>query len=99
MNLICSDNALRALHRILVCTRFQAYENIDVKTIGDVMDAAEYLVSILQNHEGLTEEEGLERFRLYLGDLETRFPGYTDLIVAFDMTPQQKQLVTIDTRK
>ncbi len=90
MSFICSDSALRALHRVLICTRSQAYENCDSRTLGDVMDVAEYLVAILQNHEGLTQEEGLERFRLYLQDLETRFPGYAGLTARFDEEPQKQ---------
>ena len=88
MSLICSDNALRVLHRVLICTRSHAYEGADQKTIGDVMDVAEYLVAILQNHEGLTKEDGLDRFRLCLCDIESRFPGYTGLIAAFDADRQ-----------
>ena len=84
MSLICSDSALRALHRVLICTRSQAYEEADSRAIGEVMDAAEYLVAILQNHEGLTREEGLARFRQSLQDIETRFPGYAGLLAAFD---------------
>jgi len=66
MNLICSANALRALHRVLICTRFEAYEGRDSKTLGDVMDRAEYLVAVLQNHEGRPEAECLAEFRAFL---------------------------------
>ena len=88
MNLICSAKAMHALHRVLVCTRFGSYEGRDPKTLGDVMDVAEYLVAILQNHEGRPEAECLAEFRTYLQDLETRFPGYDGLIAAFDTDPQ-----------
>ena len=77
-----------ALHRVLICTRFEAYEGRDPKTLGDVMDAAEYLVAILQNHEGRPEDECLAEFRAYLHDLEARFPGYSGLVAAFDADPQ-----------
>lgn len=88
MSLICSANALRALHRVLVCTRFEAYESCDSKTLGDVMDVAEYLVALLQNHEGRSESECLTEFRAFLEDLERRFPGYNGLMAAFDNAPQ-----------
>jgi len=92
MSFICSDSALSALHRVLLCTQVQAYDNSDGRTLGDALDIAEYLVAILQNHEGLTLEEGLERFRLYLQDLEARFPGYAGLTATFDAEPQRQLL-------
>ena len=82
--MICSANALEALHRVLVCTRSEAYEGCAPKTPGDVMDSAEYLVALLQNHEGRTEDEALAEFRAVLLDIETRFPGYGGLLAAFD---------------
>ena len=88
MSLICSADALRALHRVLICTRFEAHEGRDSKTLGDVMDTAEYLVSLLQNHEGRSEAECLAEFRVSLQDLEARFPGYGGLVAAFDTDPQ-----------
>lgn len=88
MSLICSANAMRALHRVLVCTRFEAYEGRDPKSLGDVMDTAEYLVAILQNHEGRPEGECLAEFRAFLQELEERFPGYDGLVAAFDTDPQ-----------
>jgi len=91
MSLICSADALRALHRVLVCTRFEAYEGRDSKTLGDVMDVAEYLVALLQNHEGRAESECLADFRAFLQDLETRFPGYDGLVAAFDSDPQTER--------
>ncbi len=92
MSLICSADALRALHRVLVCTRFEAYEGRDSKTLGDVMDVAEYLVALLQNHEGRAESECLADFRAFLQDLETRFPGYDGLVAAFDSDPQTERV-------
>ena len=87
MSLICSANALQALHRVLVCARFEAYEGCAPKTLGDVMDSAEYLVALLQNHEGRTESETLAEFRNVLLDIETRFSGYGGLLAAFDSAP------------
>lgn len=95
MRLICSAEALRALHRLLVCARFEAYEGCDSKTLGDVMEHAEYLVAILQNHEGRTEKECLTEFRAYLCDLETRFPGYEGLLAAFDTEPQAARKISL----
>lgn len=86
MSLICSANALQALHRVLVCTRFEAYEGCTPKTLRDVMDSAEYLVALLQNHEERTEDETLAEFRAVLLDIETRFSGYDGLLAAFDGT-------------
>lgn len=88
MSLICSANALRALHRVLVCSRFEAYEGCKPKTLGDVMESAEYLVALLQNHEGRTGEECLTEFRAVLQDIETRFDGYEGLLSVFDADNQ-----------
>lgn len=88
MSLVCSANTLRALHRVLVCSRFEAYEGCDARMLGDVMDSAEYLVALLQNHEGRTEEECLTEFRTVLQDIETRFAGYEGLLTVFDADTQ-----------
>ncbi len=82
---------MRGLHRVLVCARFEAYEGCAPKTLGDVMDVAEYLVALLQNHEGRTEIDCLSEFRAFLQDLETRFPDYDGLVAAFDNDPQAER--------
>ena len=87
MSLICSANTLRALHRVLVCTRFEAYEGCEAKTLGDVMDSAEYLVALLQNHEGRPEQECLTEFHAVLQDIEARFAGFDGLLAAFEAVP------------
>lgn len=97
MSLICSANALRALHRVLICTRFEAYEGCPSKTLGDVTDSTEYLVALLQNHEGRPEQVCLNEFRSVLADIEARFSGYEGLTAVFDADGQvasEKQLVT-----
>ena len=88
MSLICSAKALRALHRVLICSRFEAYEGRESNTLGDVMDSAEYLVALLQNHEGRPEEECLIEFRAVLQDIEARFNGYKGLLAVFDADTQ-----------
>ena len=88
MSLICSANALRALHRVLVCTRFEAYESCNSKTLGDVTDSTEYLVALLQNHEDRSEQECLYEFRSVLADIESRFAGYEGLTAVFDAEGQ-----------
>ena len=97
MSLICSANALRALHRVLVCTRFEAYEGCNSKTLGDVADSTEYLVALLQNHDDRSEQECLREFRSVLADIEARFSGYGGLTAVFDAGEQavsDKQLAT-----
>lgn len=64
--------------------RAETYEATDAHSLADIMDAAEHLVAILQNHEELTPQEGLERFRLCLQDIEARFSGYRGITAAFD---------------
>ena len=90
---------MRALHRVLVCTRVEAYQGRDPKILGDVIDTAEYLVAVLQNSGGRPEGECLAEFRAFLQELEERFPGYGGLVTAFDTDPQavatqEKQLAT-----
>lgn len=68
----------------MIGTRFAAYNGRTSKEIGDILDVGEYLVAILLNHENLTEDECLARFRLYLEDIETRFDGFSGLVAAFD---------------
>jgi hypothetical protein len=91
MSVICSDSTLRALHRVLVCARFESYAGRDPKTIGDVMDVAEYLVALIRNQEGRSEAECLAEFRLGLQDIETRFAGFEGLVAAFDAGPQARR--------
>lgn len=97
MNSICSDSALNALHKVLIRTRFVAYKGCDSKTIGDVMDLAEYLIVLLQNNEGRTETEVLSVFRQCLQEIEGRFDGFIGLVAAFDeaeMKPQHESRLT-----
>jgi hypothetical protein len=47
MSLICSDSALTALHRVLVCAQAQAYDDLSPELMGEAMNVTEYLVSIL----------------------------------------------------
>ena len=101
MSLICSDSAMRALHRVLICTRVTAYDNRNPQTIGDVMDVAEYLVALLQNHEGRSEADVLAEYRLYLQDIETRFAGYDHLVAVFDearLHESKNRLATVGNR-
>ena len=93
MNLICSVSALSSLQRVLVRTRSVAYGGCASKTVGDIMDTAEYLTAILLNHEGLSEEDALTRFRVHLQDLEDRFEGFTGLVAAFDAERQTRSLI------
>lgn len=84
MNLICSDSALTAVHKVLTRTRSIAYQGCDSNTIGDVMDLAEYLVALLLNHERRTETEALLVFQQCLEEIESRFEGFEGLVAAFD---------------
>ena len=99
MSLICSANALQALHRVLICTRFEAYEGCTPKTLGDVMESTEYLVALLQNHEGRPEKECLAEFRAVLQDIETRFSGFQGLTHAFDENMKRGEGTSEQTRE
>jgi hypothetical protein len=52
MSLICSDSALTALHRVLVCAQAQAYDDLSPELMGEAMNVTEYLVSILPSRFG-----------------------------------------------
>ena len=99
MSLISSANALRALHRVLVCTRFAAYDGADPKMLGDVTDSTEYLVALLQNQENRSEQECLDEFRSVLRDIEVRFFSSEGIVSVFDAEAEPagaKQLALIN---
>ncbi len=92
MNSTSSDNALRALHTALTRVRYLAYTGSDAKQIGRILDAVEYLASIIMRRGETSEEEYLADFRLHLQDIENKFQGFDGLVRVYDegqMTAQK----------
>ena len=79
-----SDNALDAVHRVLIRVRSQAYTGLGSKQIGRILDDAEYLVTIIMRRDEYSEEEYLTDFRLHLEDIENKFSGFQGLVQAYD---------------
>jgi hypothetical protein len=77
-----SRSDLRALHRVLVMTRFLALSSEepakDMKTVATIMDTAEYLVDII------LRDDDRHEFRAHLEDLEHKYEGLRGLVKGFD---------------
>lgn len=64
-------------------TRNRAYDGMESKRIGDLMDNAEYLANLIINDEGRPESEWLSEFRRFLEHIQTTFPGFDDHLLTF----------------
>ena len=73
------NQALQALHRVLVEARFMAYEGQDSTKVADVLDWAELLPRLLAAEEDKTSE-----FRNTLAAIAEADPRFADALSAFD---------------
>ena len=79
-------DALQALHRVLIQTRFLAGTGADSRKVVGLMDDAEYLVTLMTQPENKEE-----RFRLCLEGMEQKYPELAGLTAAFpERTEEQK---------
>jgi hypothetical protein len=73
--------ALRAVHLLLVQTRFAAASGADPQRLARILDVTEYLVALL-----LRDPLDVTTYRRHLEDLEARFPELKALVAVFDET-------------
>jgi hypothetical protein len=71
--------ALRAIHRILVLARLQAYEKADPAELADILDAVEFLPEML-----LRPAEFDDLFRGTLASLADKHPRFPGVLAEFD---------------
>lgn len=73
------DQALQALHRVLIHTRAMGYEGCDPQKIASLLDWAEHLPL----HLGAPQDRTAE-FRSVLADLAEQEPRFRAAVAAFD---------------
>lgn len=74
-----SSKALRAIHFLLIRTRFLAYQTSDCKQVALVLDTTEYLVALL-----LRPGPDAASFRSFLVDIENKVPEISGAASVFD---------------
>lgn len=75
--LTSNTEGLQALHLVLVKARAKAFEDGNSE-LGEVLDAAEYLVTCV-----MSDEDKTEVFRDYLNGLGSQFPEYSGIASNF----------------
>jgi hypothetical protein len=71
--------ALNAIHRILILTRFMAHQNEPTAKIAKILDYAEILPTLISADEDKTEE-----FRIHLQGLASEFSQGIGILQEFD---------------
>ena len=85
MNSNFYDSGIRAIHSIIVCTRFLGYKNSSPQTLASILDHADMLGCMLM--DDFRDYEGWDTvslFRLHLQDIENKFQGFQGLTQTFD---------------
>jgi len=75
-----SDKGLNAIHFMIVRARFHAGIGTESRKAADILDKAEYLLSLYM--KGMDKE-----FRAGLAGLGQRFPEFNALIEEYDREP------------
>lgn len=73
------NNALYALHLILVRARFMSYNKESHEDIATILDYAEQLPRFIA-----VEDDRTDDFRGYLVEIAERYPFYLPALTAFD---------------
>ena len=75
-----TDNKIRALHSVLIRARTQAYCGMDNKTLGRILDDAEYLATRIFAPD--PSEPG--EFRAMLQYIEQQYEGFKAITEVYD---------------
>jgi hypothetical protein len=76
------NNALYALHSILVRARFMAYTSANTQDIAVILDYAEALPRLIAVTDDMTQD-----FRQYIVDIVSRYPECSYILDRFDNSP------------
>jgi hypothetical protein len=79
IDILKQNQALQALHRVLIEARLMAYEGQDSAKMADVLDWAELLPRLLAADEDKTSE-----YRNTLAAIAENYPRFTGALTAFE---------------
>ena len=100
MNLNFLDSGIRAIHRVIIATRWLAYENSDPQLLARILDHADALGFMLmadfRDYEG---EETPSLFRRHLQGIEETFDGFKGLTRALDENMKRGESVPEQARE
>ena len=85
MNSKFSDSAIRAIHRVIILTRYLGYKNTDPQVLARILDHADALgFMLMDDFQAEDGEETSSLFRRHLQGIEETFDGFQGLTRAFD---------------
>ncbi len=85
MNSNFLDSGIRAIHRVIIATRWLAYENSDPQLLARILDHADALgFMLMADFRDFEGEETHVLFRRHLQGIEETFDGFKGLTHAFD---------------
>ncbi len=85
MNSNFLDSGIRAIHRVIIATRWLAYENSDPQLLARILDHADALgFMLMADFRDFEGEETHVLFRRHLQGIEETFDGFKGLTHTFD---------------
>jgi hypothetical protein len=85
MNSNFLDSGIRAIHKVIVATRWLAYENSDPHLLAQILDHADALgFMLMDDFRDFEGEETPVLFRRHLQGIEDTFDGFKGLTHTFD---------------
>jgi hypothetical protein len=85
MNSNFFDSAIRAIHRVIILTRYLGYKNTDPQVLARILDHADALgFMLMDDFRAEDGEQTPSLFRRHLQGIEEKFDGFQGLTRAFD---------------
>lgn len=85
MNSNFLDSGIRALHSVVVTTRYMGYKNTDPRLLARMLDHADALgFMLMDDFRDFEGEETPILFRRHLQGIEDAFDGFEHLVAKFD---------------
>lgn len=94
MNSNFFDSAIRAIHRVIILTRFLGYKNTDPQVLARILDHADALgFMLMDDFHAEDGEETPSLFRRHLQGIEEAFDGFQGLTRSFDENMKRRGTV------
>ena len=85
MNSNFYDSGIRAIHSVIIVTRFLGYKNTSPQTLASILDHADMLgCMLMDDFRDYEDWDTVSLFRLHLQDIEDKFEGFQGLAQTFD---------------
>ncbi len=85
MNSNFYDSGIRAIHRVIISTRFLGYKDTSPQTLASILDHADALgFMLMDDYRDYDGQETIPLFRSRLQEIEDKFEGFQGLTQAFD---------------